>query len=351
LVLVADKGQQGEYYVRESYSNVLSLCSNDPGIIAELSSKEAIEKEVGTGGGSGDWGYVNNGSGWADAEGAMCWLRNEVESTGRVTFVHGQAVSLLRSPSTPDTITGALLKDGQKLSADLTILATGAWSGSLIDLCGRATATGQCLAYLEISDEEQARLGKTPVLLNMSTGMFIIPPKDNIFKIARHGYGYCNPVSISNPDSPITTEKITVSSPRTCVDDPAQQIPQEGMDACRAALKEMVPWLADRPFSNTRLCWYTDTPNGDFLITHHPDVMGVFLATGGSGHGFKFLPVIGDAIVDVLEGNDVQGEGEELQELKRKWAWPKDKAEVVVTEDGSRGGRPGMILDEEIAKS
>ncbi len=78
------------------------------------------------------------------------------------------------------------------------------------------------------------------------------------------------------------------------------------------------------------------------MVTYHPDYQGLFLATGGSGHGFKFLPVIGNKIADRVE--------RKCPEEFKKWAWPKETVETVVTEDGSRGGRPGMVLDEELAK-
>jgi sarcosine oxidase/L-pipecolate oxidase len=271
----------------------------------------------------------------------MQWLRSQVEADKRVTFITGEATSLLRSGK---KVTGAILKDGQRLLGDLVVLATGAWTGKLVDLRGRATATGQVLAYLDISNAEQERLSKMPIIVNLSSGMFIIPPANNILKIARHGYGYSNPVSIPNPDNPSGIEMITVSLPRTGVDIPGQQIAPEGFEACRAALKEMVPWLAERPFSNSRICWYTDTPDGDFLITYHPEFDGLFLATGGSGHGFKFLPVIGDAIADCIERKCPK-------DFQEKWAWRKRTVDNVVTEDGSRGGRSGMVLDREMAKT
>ena len=79
-----------------------------------------------------------------------------------------------------------------------------------------------------------------PVLLNMSTGLFIIPPRNQVLKIARHGYGYSNPVSIPNPDSP-GGEAIEVSLPRTSWEGRDQGVPWEGEVACREALREMIP--------------------------------------------------------------------------------------------------------------
>ncbi|CAG8983649.1 hypothetical protein HYALB_00004080 [Hymenoscyphus albidus] len=345
FTLVANASSNGLPYVRSSYTNVIALNkgTSAEGTVHELKSRQEISDRVGTDGYSGDWGYINTRSGWADAEASMVWLRRKVESTKRVDFKVATVSSLLFSPT--NSVQGVILSDYTKITADLTILATGAWTPCLIDLRGRCQATGQVLSYLPITDAEQERLEKMPVFLNMTGGMFIIPPRNNLLKVARHGYGYSNPVSIPNPEplSPTNPEKtITVSRPVTNYDNPNLWIPSEGEEACKKAVAEMIPSVAGRPFTQSRICWYTDTPTGDFLISYHPTYSNLFLATGGSGHGFKFLPVIGDKIVDCLKGNCPA-------EFKDKWAW-KEVVENVVTEDGSRGGRSGMILEVEMTE-
>jgi sarcosine oxidase / L-pipecolate oxidase len=334
LVLVADPARDA--YVRDSLENVMSL--QEDGAVRELKSRREIDDVVGTGGGSGEWGYVNWRSGWADAEAGMRWLRARVEGTGRVQFVCAEVSGLVQEGK---RVVGVRLRNGSVKSAELVILAAGAWTGRLVDLRGRATATGQVLVYLDLTAEEQQELGKMPVLLNMSTGLFIIPPRNRVLKVARHAYGYSNPTKIQHPDG--SGELIEVSLPRTAVDDPSQWVPREGEDACRDALREMIPALGNRPFTKSRICWYSDTPRGDFLITYHPELEGLFLATGGSGHGYKFLPVIGDEIVNCIGGQCPA-------EFKQKWEWPRNPVENVVTEDGSRGGRPGLTLREEQRK-
>jgi sarcosine oxidase/L-pipecolate oxidase len=166
----------------------------------------------------------------------------------------GEVVRLVRQG---ERVTGAELSGGEVLSAELVVLAAGAWSGRLVDLRGRASATGQVLAYISLTADEQSALESKPTILNMSTGMFIIPPRDRLLKVARHAYGYVNPVRIANPDR--EDEEIVVSLPRTQLDEPGQGIPREGEEACRKALREMIPSLEDRPFVKTRICWYTDT--------------------------------------------------------------------------------------------
>ena len=46
---------------------------------------------------------------------------------------------------------------------------------------------------------------------------------------------------------------------------------------------------------------YCDTFDGDLWIDHDPDRPGLVVAAGGSGHGFKFAPVLGGIIADVVE--------------------------------------------------
>lgn len=103
----------------------------------------------------------------------MRWLRREVEATGRVGFVHAEVSALLKEGN---EVQGAILTSGKTIRADLTILASGAWTGNLIDSKGHLTATGQVLAYLDLTPSEQERLKSMPTILNMSTGLFIITP-------------------------------------------------------------------------------------------------------------------------------------------------------------------------------
>jgi monomeric sarcosine oxidase len=53
----------------------------------------------------------------------------------------------------------------------------------------------------------------------------------------------------------------------------------------------------------TQTCLYTMTPDEDFIIDRHPQFENVCFAAGFSGHGFKFAPVVGEALADLaLEG-------------------------------------------------
>lgn len=200
---------------------------------------------------------MNWSSGWADAEAGVRFAKEKLDKEGKVHFVTGEVSRLLFSPKDNRTVTGVVLNNDKKeaITADLVILATGAWTASLIDLRGRAVSTGQAIAYMRISDEEQRLLENMPTILNFATGIFIIPPRNNLLKIARHAYGYHNPKAVTVPSSTTSTgEKMQVSLPEKGV-----PIPLEGEAAFRVALKQLLPTFADRPFVDTRICWYTDT--------------------------------------------------------------------------------------------
>lgn len=81
----------------------------------------------------------------------------------------------------------------------------------------------------------------------------------------------------------------------------------EGLGAARAYLAKRIPELKDAPVVETRVCQYENTSNGDFLIDRHPAFENVWLAGGGSGHGFKHGPALGDYVAEhVLHGGPIE---------------------------------------------
>jgi glycine/D-amino acid oxidase-like deaminating enzyme len=67
-----------------------------------------------------------------------------------------------------------------------------------------------------------------------------------------------------------------------------------GLEEAYRFLAERFPDLADAPLVESRVCQYESTSSGDFLIDRHPDFDNVWLAGGGSGHGFKHAPAVGE---------------------------------------------------------
>jgi monomeric sarcosine oxidase len=77
---------------------------------------------------------------------------------------------------------------------------------------------------------------------------------------------------------------------------------KEGLAAVRKYLSLRVPALADAPLFGSEVCQYENTSNGDFLIDRHPTLENVWLVGGGSGHGFKHGPAVGEYVVKRVSG-------------------------------------------------
>jgi sarcosine oxidase len=76
----------------------------------------------------------------------------------------------------------------------------------------------------------------------------------------------------------------------------------DGLAAVRSYLAQRMPALANAPVSETRVCQYENTSNGDFLIDRYPGCENLWLVGGGSGHGFKHGPAVGEQVAALIAG-------------------------------------------------
>jgi len=79
----------------------------------------------------------------------------------------------------------------------------------------------------------------------------------------------------------------------------------EGIEAAGEYLERRFPALKDAPLIDARVCQYTNTGNGDFIVDKHPEAANLWLAGGGSGHGFKHGPALGELIAESVLGERV----------------------------------------------
>jgi len=194
--------------------------------------------------------------------------------------------------------TGVRCSDGTVFEADLVVLATGSGTGSSfpnLSIGNIFQATGQCIAMIQLTEEEGDNYRRSPVVLDYATGFYIFPPNEqNLVKMAVHSAGYTHSLG----------EKY-ISTPRTITSDPETGlfIPKANVKELRDGLRMVYPTLADKPFVATRLCWYNDSLDGHWVIGYHPgSENSLMFATAGSGHAYKFLPVMGNLVADSIEG-------------------------------------------------
>jgi glycine/D-amino acid oxidase-like deaminating enzyme len=90
--------------------------------------------------------------------------------------------------------------------------------------------------------------------------------------------------------------------------EPRTATPQEEAELSAFA-REWLPDDAGR-LARTSVCLYENSPDGNFILDRHPDHANVLIFCGGSGHGFKFAPVIGEVLADLaLEGQTAHAVG------------------------------------------
>jgi glycine/D-amino acid oxidase-like deaminating enzyme len=76
----------------------------------------------------------------------------------------------------------------------------------------------------------------------------------------------------------------------------------DAIDRMREIVRRRLPALADAPLLESRVCQYENTTNGHLLLDRLPGHDRAWVAGGGSGHGFKHAPVIGQYVADLVEG-------------------------------------------------
>ena len=102
--------------------------------------------------------------------------------------------------------------------------------------------------------------------------------------------------------------------------DTQSRIPTPGaLAAAKKYLARRFPALKDAPVLESRVCQYENTSNGDFLIDRHLAFENVWLVGGGSGHGFKHGPPLGEYVAArVTQGDAAKNEIEPRFSLSTK---------------------------------
>lgn len=225
-------------------------------------------------------GYFNPRAGWVESGRVMARLVEEAREAGvEIRDVSG-VEGLLDSGS---RVEGVRIEGGERIEADGVVVAVGAWTPSLLPWLGDVMwATGQPVIHFAPPDPAAFRAPVFPPWAAdvARTGWYGFPahPSDGRLKVGNHGPG----------------RRV---DPRG-----AQEVTTEEEVRFRAFFRESLPPLADAPLVERRLCLYCDTADGDFWIAPDPDREGLVVAAGGSGHGFKFAPVIGPLVADAVEG-------------------------------------------------
>lgn len=174
------------------------------------------------------------------------------------------------------------LQSGEIVRADRFVFACGPWLKTLFpDLLGRhMTVTRQEVHYFGIPAGTEAYSdGSLPVWLDFGERLFYGIPGNlhGGFKMADD-----TPGPIFDPTrgdrSPSTSE----------------------VSRARAFLALRFPALADAPLIGSEVCQYESTPDAHFIVDRHPAAPNVWIVGGGSGHGYKMGPAIGEIVAHLV---------------------------------------------------
>lgn len=188
----------------------------------------------------------------------------------------------IERPNNAGRVDELVTSGGERISAAVYVFACGAWLPKLFPdvLARRIHPTRQEVFYLGAPAGTRFQPSALPTWIDFKNEAYGLPDIEGRgVKVAidRHGEAF-------DPD---TDDRVAGS---------------EGLAEVRRYLARRVPELQHAPVTETRVCQYENTSNGDFLIDRHPEFENVWLVGGGSGHGFKHGPFVGEYVTARIEG-------------------------------------------------
>jgi glycine/D-amino acid oxidase-like deaminating enzyme len=250
-------------------------------------------------------GYWNPRGGYAESGRVVERLLREAAQAG---VVLRERETFMRLEERGSRVAGIVTREAGLHEADRVVIAAGAWTSHLLPhLAPHLRSVGQPVFHLAPREPSLYEARAFPVFGAdiARTGYYGFPvTRDGRVKIANHGVG--------REMHPEGRERAVT---------PAEEA------NLRAFLRDTFPGLADAPIVHTRVCVYGDTWDGHFWIAPDPDREGLVVAAGGSGHAFKFAPLIGDWVADAVEGR--------ASEALSKFRW-RPEARPARSEEAAR---------------
>lgn len=182
-------------------------------------------------------------------------------------------------------VAGLKLSDGSELKADAYVFACGPWLGRIFpDVLGQLIKPTRQEVFFFGTPADDARFaeGTMPVWIDHTDKLFYGIPGNQWrgFKLGDDTRG--------PKFDPTTGDRAPTRA---------------AIATARSYLSFRFPALAQAPLVEARVCQYEQTPDSHFVIGRHPRAENAWIAGGGSGHGFKHGPAIGEMVSDaVLDG-------------------------------------------------
>jgi monomeric sarcosine oxidase len=219
-----------------------------------------------------DWGLLEPQAGALMARRAVDAVVSSAMASG-VTYLQAS----VKTPAGNGKVASIETGDGERISAGEYVFACGAWLGKIFPglLGERIFPTRQEVFFFGVpAGNAQFAMPAMPGWIFVADGVYGLPDLENRgFKIALDQHGE-----------------------RVDPDTQSRIVAKESAEWMRSYVQRRFPALRDAPIVETRVCQYENTSNGDFLVDRHPEMENVWLVGGGSGHGYKHGPALGEYV-------------------------------------------------------
>jgi glycine/D-amino acid oxidase-like deaminating enzyme len=267
-------------------------------------------------------GYFNPVGGWVESGRANEFLLRDAAAAGvRLLPSRVEALRTGDGESGTRSCDGAVLADGTTVSARAVVVAAGAWTPHLVpETRALLRPVAQPVFHFRPPTDAVGQQFAAPNLVPFTadiakTGFYGFPlhPTEKIVKVGHHSEGYAIDAAAG-----ASREGLQALAERVRASEEAK---------FRVFLARMFPQLRDAPVEKFRLCQYCDSHNSDFLIGAVPGYVrsdgtglpSLVVASGGSGHGFKFMPLLGDVIADAVQA--LASTNSVLAKAEQRFSW------------------------------
>ncbi|OKL58475.1 hypothetical protein UA08_06354 [Talaromyces atroroseus] len=314
--------------------------------------------------------YYNPHAGWANPKEAVISAMKEYQALGG-KFIgdskRGKVVDNLivdgddnqLAAAITGRIVGVKTADGRAHHAEHVIYAIGSFSTSqktlLPGLETQIHPTGFAIAHWKLDDPDELKAWlHHPVVDMYHFGYFFPPdPSTHLMKLGLGIMGFTHDHETDDGDTGVGIARANSALAGSSHEGRIPPIAEEGI---RWILSHWAPSLAQKKFFDMKMCWDAMTPDGGWLIDNHPQVQGLSVATGGSGHGFKFLPVVGQFICEALNLVQTEAVGSvtprstdhRKRQMREKWKWGRKGNLNVKDRRVALQGRPILNVVEHL---
>jgi glycine/D-amino acid oxidase-like deaminating enzyme len=199
------------------------------------------------------------------------------------TYIQSSVSADLRLKKSTSQLT---LANGTSVAAEVFVFACGSWLPSIFpQLKNHLSCSKQEVYYFGVPREHSEQFDSMPVWIDLDGEDFYYGIPGN----AHRGF------------------KIGVDKRGTTFDPTHDErtLEPEVLAHARAFLAKRFPLLSAAPLLENRVCPYENSASGNFICDLLPDSENVFILGGGSGHGFKHGPALGELIAKALAGQTI----------------------------------------------